>query len=296
MIPLLFSLLSSVKELSATASLVELQQPEAPPELLIMPGVSPGDLLASLCPIAVALIVATIRYRNEKQMQQRTSDLHDHSSSSSAFEDANITPSETFYVSDNSIVIFRVDGTLYRVHRHYFCSEPSVFADMFVVRPPQLVEVNGEKQLEGTTDESAIEIPGVTAIEFEALLHFFYSSYDLDNTDPEHWVNLLFVATRLRFTRIRARAIQTIGTKFESMCPVEKLAIGTMLNVEEWIFSSFSKICRREKPLSDAEARRLDIVTVARIARAREAIHNFSTSTPFPADRVVKEAFEGTLS
>jgi hypothetical protein len=79
------------------------------------------------------------------------------------------------------------------------------------------------------------------------------------------------------------------------MCPVEKFAIGAMLNVEGWIFPSFSKICQREKPLSDAEARRLDIVTVARIARAREAIYNFSAPTSFTADVVVKEAFKGTL-
>jgi hypothetical protein len=47
---------------------------------------------------------------------------------------------------------------------------------MFAVCPPQFVEVDGEQQVEGTTDESAIEIPGVTPIEFEALLRFFYSS------------------------------------------------------------------------------------------------------------------------
>ena len=79
------------------------------------------------------------------------------------------------------------------------------------------------------------------------------------------------------------------------MCPVEKLTIGVMFKVEEWIFSSFSKICRREKPLNDAEARKLDIVTVARIARAREMIYNFSAPTSFPTDRVVEEAFKGTL-
>lgn len=70
----------------------------------------------------------------------------------------------------------KVDGVLYRVHRHYFCSEPSVLADVFTVCPPHFVEVNGKEQLEGTTDESAIEIVGVTSIEFEALLRFFYSS------------------------------------------------------------------------------------------------------------------------
>ena len=124
---------------------------------------------------------------------------------------------------------------------------------------------------------------------------FGTTRYDLNDANLEYWVNLLSVATRLRFTRVRARAIRTIDIKFESMCPVEKLSIGVMLNVEEWIFSSFSKICRREKPLSDGEARKLGIVTVARIARAREAIYNFSAPTSFPADRVVREAFRGTL-
>ena len=70
----------------------------------------------------------------------------------------------------------QVDGVLYRVHKHYFRSEPSLFADGFAVCPPQLVEPGGERQLDGTADESAIEVPGVTPMEFEALLRFFYSS------------------------------------------------------------------------------------------------------------------------
>jgi hypothetical protein len=80
------------------------------------------------------------------------------------------------------------------------------------------------------------------------------------------------------------------------MCPVEKFAIGTMLSVNEWIFPNFSRICHRERPLSDEEAQKLDIVTVARIARAREAMYNFSASSSSPADVMVKEAFRGTLS
>jgi len=120
MFPLLFSVLSGVRELSATTSLAEFQRPEAFP---IMPGVSSRDLLASLCPIAAALIVATVRHYNEKQVQQRTLDLHDHSSTLLTFEDVDIASyndcgdlgkalgrrrSETFYASDNSIVVFTV--------------------------------------------------------------------------------------------------------------------------------------------------------------------------------------------
>lgn len=123
MFPLLFSVLSSIRELSATASLAQFQQPDASPQLPIIPGVSSTDLIASLCPVAAALIVATIRYYNEKQIQQRTSDLRVYSTPLLTFEDVDIASyndcgdlgtalkrrrSEMFYVSDDSIVVFRV--------------------------------------------------------------------------------------------------------------------------------------------------------------------------------------------
>ena len=119
--------------------------------------------------------------------------------------------------------------------------------------------------------------------------------YDLEDANLGYWIKLLSASTRLRFTRIRTRAIRTIDSKFKSMCPVEKFAIGVMLEIEEWIFPSFSKICQREKPLNDAEARRLDIVTVARVARAREAMYNSSAPISLTTDVVVRMAFEGVL-
>lgn len=132
MFPLLFSVLSGVRELSATASLAEFQQPEASPEIPTIPGVSSKDLLTSLCPIAVALVVATIRHYNEKQVQQRTLDTNYHSNPLLTFEDADTASysncgelgtalerrrSETFYVSENSVVIFTVGSlSLNSVH------------------------------------------------------------------------------------------------------------------------------------------------------------------------------------
>ena len=129
MFPLLLSVLSGVRELSATASLAEFQQPGELLELLVMPGVSSKELVASLCPIAVAFVVATIRYYNEKQVKQRALDPYPQSSpgllpfgdvdtaSHSNCGDFNAAVerrrSDTFYVSDNSIVIFRVRDSLY---------------------------------------------------------------------------------------------------------------------------------------------------------------------------------------
>lgn len=123
MLPLLLSFLSGVRELSATASLAEVQQSKPPLEVLDISGVSSRDLIASLCPVAVAFIVASIRYYNEKQMQQRTLDPQAQPNPLLAFGDVDTelygncgdvgaTPkrqrSEAFYVSDTSVVIFRV--------------------------------------------------------------------------------------------------------------------------------------------------------------------------------------------
>ena len=123
MFPLLFSVLYGVRELSATASLEGFRQPEASPRFSIMPGVSSRDLIASLCPVAAAIIVAAIRYYNEKRMRQRASDPHAYSSPFLTFEDINIASykdcgdlhtafgrcrSETFYFSNDGIVVFRV--------------------------------------------------------------------------------------------------------------------------------------------------------------------------------------------
>jgi hypothetical protein len=127
MFPLLFSFLSGVRELSATASLAEFQQPEAPSELPVMLGIPSRDLLTSLCPIAVALIVATTRYYNEKQMEQRASDPDDYSNPLSTFGDIGTASyndcgnfgtalehrrPEMFYISNDSMVVFRVCGSM----------------------------------------------------------------------------------------------------------------------------------------------------------------------------------------
>ena len=123
MFPLILSILSGVRELSATASLAELLRQEVPPEFPILPGVSRKDLITSLCPIAAAFIVAMIRSHNDKQIQQRTSSPQLRSESllmvgNADFESRNncggpVTTlerrrSERFYVSDDSIMVFRV--------------------------------------------------------------------------------------------------------------------------------------------------------------------------------------------
>jgi len=79
-----------------------------------------------------------------------------------------------YYLNDE-LVIFRVEGKhLFRVHRWFFERESIIFKGMFE-RPP-------EGSQEGKTDETAIDVPGVTKFEFESLLDHIYYRHQ----DPRH--------------------------------------------------------------------------------------------------------------
>lgn len=69
----------------------------------------------------------------------------------------------------------QVEDTLFRVHRYYFTRESQIFADMFSL--PVSGAGGSMATMEGKTDSSPIEIPGVTKLEMESFLGFVYFGY-----------------------------------------------------------------------------------------------------------------------
>ena len=61
-----------------------------------------------------------------------------------------------------------MDDTLFRVHRYYFTRESQIFADMFSL------PAGSSEMIEGKSDTSPIEIPGVMKQEMESFLSFVY--------------------------------------------------------------------------------------------------------------------------
>jgi len=61
----------------------------------------------------------------------------------------------------------QVEGELWKVHRHHFIRESSVFQSMFLL--PQ-----GEENPQGEIDQEPITLPGVSKAEMEILLDYFY--------------------------------------------------------------------------------------------------------------------------
>jgi len=175
-----------------------------------------------------------------------------------------------YYIQDE-MVIFRVEGCLYKTHKYFFTFHPGFFQDMFSLPQPS----EESNPVEGTTDDTAIYLPDVTCSEFDALLDFFYRRQNVQNESPtlEHWTALLSISTRFQYDEIRTQAIKEIDAHGESsMTPVDKIVLAEKYSVTEWLSPSYYKVCQRRESLTDLDALRLGAVTTARLARAREDV------------------------
>ena len=68
----------------------------------------------------------------------------------------------------------QVENRLFRVHRHSLVKNSPIFRSMFSQPPPREAGT-AAAMVEGTSDENPIYLSGVTELEFETLLRYFYN-------------------------------------------------------------------------------------------------------------------------
>ncbi|KAF9810221.1 hypothetical protein IEO21_07063 [Rhodonia placenta] len=126
----------------------------------------------------------------------------------------------------------------------------------------------------GGSDDTAISLPDVTRREFDCLLDFLYNRVfdDNDAVSLEEWTTLLDVSTRLRFSKIRTRAVREITAQRQSLSAVEIIVLAIRHDVSGWLAQAYADLCRRPYPLDELEAERLGARITARVGRARENI------------------------
>ncbi|KAI0251875.1 hypothetical protein BJV78DRAFT_1207408 [Lactifluus subvellereus] len=71
------------------------------------------------------------------------------------------------------MTVFRVENCLFRVHRHFLTNNSPIFNSMFSL---PLGSMDGSTA-EGTCDTNPIYLSGVTVLEFETLLQYFYNRF-----------------------------------------------------------------------------------------------------------------------
>jgi len=196
-----------------------------------------------------------------------------------------------FYFTDE-MTVFQVENRLFRVHRHFLAENSLIFSSMFSLPRDTSAEL-GSTPAEGTSDANPIYLSGVTELEFETLLRFFYKSiYDGFTLPQASWVALLSIAHRYEFLNVRERAIREIYGPFQARQNLKRWDSMTAEEVQNelqkhdyhLLISVAEKydvpVCDlvplllpfvlREQPLTEGEVLRFSALTVSRLAHARE--------------------------
>ncbi|KAJ6552236.1 hypothetical protein DFH09DRAFT_1167431 [Mycena vulgaris] len=200
--------------------------------------------------------------------------------------DATPTHNNEYYI-DDPMAIFLAGNQLFKVHRHFLAEESEVFKWMFMCPP-------GSSAPDGISDERAIPLPGVTAVEFKALLDFFYTEkFQRHEAVMQEWIYLLAISTRFDFQRLRECAISAIedsrwpqpqARKNRKMRitidPIEQIVLVERHNVPNWLPIAYAVICERSDPLDESEAEKIGYRKTVLLARARETVRNPQYNPP----------------
>ncbi|KAJ7111392.1 hypothetical protein C8R44DRAFT_594475, partial [Mycena epipterygia] len=175
-----------------------------------------------------------------------------------------------------------VENQLFKVHRHFLVTESEVFSWMFFC-PSGASDPDGfhlEKN-HSLCSHMAIPLPGVTSMEFEALLDYFYTEkFQRHQAVMKEWIDLLAISTRFDFQRIREDAINAIEhSRWEqprqwrrriTVDPIEQIVLAERHDIPHWLPVAYALICERSKPLDEWEAEKIGYRKTALLARARE--------------------------
>ncbi|KAL5633916.1 hypothetical protein ACGC1H_005941 [Rhizoctonia solani] len=123
---------------------------------------------------------------------------------------------------------------------------------------------------EGSSPECPIVLKGITAADFAALLTVLYAShFSSDQPAPE--ASLVIPAFRLanmfHFSELRTFLLPLAEKNLED---VEKVVFAREFDIKDWLAPAHSRLCQREKPLDNEEARKLGVDSVLVISRMRE--------------------------
>ncbi|KAJ6625156.1 hypothetical protein B0H10DRAFT_2212167 [Mycena sp. CBHHK59/15] len=190
------------------------------------------------------------------------------------------------YYIDDPMSIFLVENELFKIHRHFLVKESDIFRWMFLCPP-------GSSDPDGASDVRAIPLPGVTAAELEALLDFFYTEeLQRNEAQMQAWIDLLSIATRFDFQRLRECAIGAIEhnlwpftrRRVESIDPIKQIVLAEKHDIPHWLPIAYAALCQRPNSLEEWEAEQIGYRKTTLLARAREAVRDQTYNPPIPVD------------
>ncbi|KAI6029238.1 hypothetical protein BKA83DRAFT_683370 [Pisolithus microcarpus] len=168
-----------------------------------------------------------------------------------------ITKHHQYYLRDGNVV-FVAEKQLFRVHRHFFERESEFFSRYFTA----------SEEADGTDDKPlALD---VKSEDFAKFLWVWYNPrYRYGGQPKETWLVIITLATRWGFDSMRELAIRQLERY--PMSPVDRIALYKEHHIDKkLLIPSYIDLCKSPTLPSPADAQRLQLETILRIADARE--------------------------
>jgi len=155
----------------------------------------------------------------------------------------------SFYFEDETVVL-KIQGVLFRIHRHFLTKYSPVFKDMWNL---------GSKDGEGSSDDNPILLNGDDPQDFSCLLQLFYhdSPGSAVYLNAVQWCSVLAVATKYDMEIIRQKAIQKIKLANPPLDPIVQIVVARRYDCKELREGPMEVLVKRAEPLSIEETVKL---------------------------------------
>ncbi|KAJ7287070.1 hypothetical protein C8J57DRAFT_1652734 [Mycena rebaudengoi] len=181
----------------------------------------------------------------------------------------------------------KVENHIFKVPRYQFETHSDIFAATFTLPA-------GYSSGEGSSDQTPFKLEGVHCADFASFLKVLYPRSvqrflveddcrlnviapwcstaipkipDIPNAE---WISVLKLATLWRFLEIRDLAIEQLENYTEALASLDRIVLGKKHAVSAWVRSGYTDLVRRQKSITEEEARYIGWELALRIYQARE--------------------------
>jgi len=168
-----------------------------------------------------------------------------------------------YYITGGDVV-FRVENTLFRVHRYFFTRDSAFFRDKLPHPPPP-----GEFT-KGSSDGNPFVLEDTLKIDFERLLWVFYNPlYSIYEGSVEEWSSILKLAHQWEFVEVKVFALRELER--HEIPALQKIILYHTHDVNRNLLqAAYVAMTVRDEPIAIEEGRILGLETALLFARARE--------------------------
>ncbi|KAH9485726.1 hypothetical protein JR316_0002641 [Psilocybe cubensis] len=187
------------------------------------------------------------------------------------------------------LVIFRVQDVLFKVPKHGFMIDGTIFPDMFSL------PVSGGAMPQGSCDENPIMLPvDISQTDFHGFLLLLYPYFDRERETGvatyEELVGALKLATMWEFDEVRKKAIFRLSPILTERPTVEQILLAKEYDVKSWLRDGYLTLIRKSdlsiQQLCDPF--QLDWKTIARVF----AIQSYSRHSTWRQTIFLEDEFQ----